>query len=148
MVETVLRIKIVAPHFVQQTSDALFIQQFFEELIASKMVGVPALNQYIKLSARKTPLQFQGLNEDMEVEVQFAENVSNPKRAPKSWTRTSEWGTYTQEFSWDESNHTARLLRKADMSSARISAKDFTNLLDLVHELRLRVRDQLVIPTP
>jgi hypothetical protein len=145
LIDPKLRVNVVASNFVHVSGDTLVIPHFFDNLIAAQMIGTPKMSSYIKLSERKTPLQFQGLREEMLVEVSFDGPAGKPKRSPKSWGRNSKWGNYKQSFEWDPEKRAARLLRIVDMPAARITTKEYVDFLDLARELRLRARNQLVI---
>ena len=81
----------------------------------------------------------------MTVVLKFKSKLGLPNRSPKSWTRKSKWGEFEQSFEWNQKENTATLKRRVDMPHTRISTDDYVDFLDLVHELRLRIRDQLVI---
>ncbi|MEE2902112.1 MAG: DUF3857 domain-containing protein [Myxococcota bacterium] len=140
-----LVIKIASRSLLQVAEGKVMLPRFFDNFIASEMIGTPSLSEYIKLSDRTVPLLFRGLKEDMTVVLKFKSKLGLPSRSPKSWTRKSKWGKFEQSFEWDQKANTATLRRVVDMPHTRISTSDYIEFLDLIHELRLRIRDQLVI---
>jgi|GEM_PF-6156856 len=140
-----LVIKIASRSLLQISEGKVMLPRFFDNFVASEMIGTPSLSEYIKLSDRSVPLLFRGLKEDMTVVLKFKSKLGLPSRFPKSWTRQSKWGKFEQSFEWNQKINTAILRRVVDMPHTRISTSDYTEFLDLIHELRLRIRDQLVI---
>jgi len=145
LLDPVLRITIVSRNLIQATGSRISIPRFFDNFLAIQMLGIPKLSEYIKLSERKTPLLFRGLNEEMLVEVSFEEPLSKVLRAPKSWERSSKWGTYKQSFEWLADQNMVRLRRSVEMPSTRVPINEYADFLDLGRELRLRTRNQLVL---
>lgn len=141
-----LEADILVGHFMVRDGDVLVAEQLFDTPLALVSLGLPTLASYLRVPLRKTPIALTEIEEEMHVSIHLPDAESAPVDGPRTFHRSAPWGTFSQAFSWDAADRTARLTVRHAIPATRLSPKAFGPFREAAQEILQASRNRLVVP--
>jgi hypothetical protein len=140
----VLQLGVALDHLFEREDDAWVANAFFGTPLGLRLVGLPTLEAYLGIAARKMPLLLAEARERVEVVVEVPGVTGAPTEAPESFTVTSPFASVTQRFRFEGGRATLSLAQ--DVPMGRVAVADFPGFRELAQAVSQRSRNRLVLP--